>query len=496
MKKLFPLIIVLTVLSTASVNGGVIRGEGDFEFYISLSAFPTSDDRVVELIQIAVPVKEITYRKHGDVYKSLLEVEVALLSGGKVAFSKGYRIKDEREEPPRAKDISGFVYLIDSCLVYPGEYVLNATVKDMYDKKAGAVSLFKKSYRSSRIGSFPVSIPLLSGKDIIVSEPVLIWSREKSHFIPNPMSIYGLKKDTLSFYAECLLAASMTADSVTFRAAVLNNKGNIEITDEYRKAVINNKAFLTASLDINTLPAGDYRLVVNVQKDTLVDSRAKDFNVSWELVNWQKPQRELLVEARILLNEKEFELFKHKSLGEQEKMLDELWKKLDPTPHTARNEAFEKFEQRLNYADATFGTFIRGALTDRGITYIRFGPPDEIIKQNVPHNRDDLDQAMEKLTDEFHVVLHSFTARDNMGVSRRPNVQLKYHKDAQSKLIRGFAGQDTGAYELWIYNMYGDPILDRGRLLTVKPGLRFLFVDKDGYGEYSLVGTSEDMFND
>jgi len=497
MKKLAPLILLAMVMTIASSSGGgVIRGEGDFEFYVSLSAFPSGDERVVELIQIAVPVKEITYSKKGDVYKALLEVELSLTRGGKVAFSKGYRIKDERESPPAARDISGFVYLTDSCFVYPGEYILNASVKDIYKKKSGAVSIVRKSYRTSRLSNIPIIVPMFGEKELALSEPVLIWSSDKSHFIPNPMSIYGLKKDTLSFYIESLVSPSLGADSITYRIAVINGKGNLELSDEFRRPVVDGRASLMASFDINTLPAGDYRLVVNAQRDSIIDSRGRDFNVSWELVNWQKPQRELLVEARILLDDREFEQFKKKSLGEQEKMLDELWKKLDPTPHTATNEAFEKFEQRLHYADATFGTFIRGALTDRGITFIRFGPPDEIIKQNVPHNRGDLDQAMEKLTDKFHMVIHSFTARDNMGVSRSPMLLLKYTKDAQSKLVRGPVGQDAGAYELWIYNMYGDPILDRDRLLTVKPGFRFLFVDKDGYGEYKLVGTSEDMFID
>ncbi len=30
--------------------------------------------------------------------------------------------------------------------------------------------------------------------------------------------------------------------------------------------------------------------------------------------------------------------------------------------------------------------------------------------------------------------------------------------------------------------------------MTLKSGLRFLFLDSDGYGDYRLVGTSEDMY--
>jgi len=488
------ILVTIALLGSSAANCAIIRGEGDFEFYITLSAFPTDGKKVVELLQVAVPVKELEYQKKGDIYKSIIEIEVVIKDGQNVIFSNGYRIKDERDSKPAAKDISGFVYLTDSCLVDPGEYKLSATVKDMLHKKSGG--LFRRSYHSSSVKDIPIVVPVFDLSGIQVSEPILIWSVKGSSFIPNPMGIYGLKNDTLTFFAESFLYENVSEDSVTFNVSILNMKGDIELEQRFKRVITDGRARLIGKIDINTLPAGDYRLIVQCEYGDYVDARAKDFSVSWELVNWQKPQRELLVEARILLDDREYELFKRKSLGEQEKMLDELWKKLDPTPHTAKNEAFEKFMQRLRYADITFGGAKRGALTDRGIIYIRFGPPDEIINQVVPHNRGDLDEAMKKVVDRFHVVQHSFSARNNMQEQSSPLTELKYLKDSQTKLIRGFGGKDTGAYEVWVYNMNGDPILESDKLLTVKQGMRFLFLDKDGYGEFQLIGTSEDMFND
>ena len=497
MKRLFSFTILLFSLAlSVPLNGAVIRGEGDFEFYIDLSAFPSENGKVTELIQISVPTRDIEYKKVGDhLYKSLLELEVSLRDSHKqVVFSKGYRIKDERDSKPAAKDISSFVYLTDSCRVYPGNYTLDARVKDLNNKKGNAFSILKRSYAVSRLSNIPVKVPEFPARGIVLSEPVLVWSKRGERFVPNPMRIYGLRNDTLTYFVRAYMKTSVKADSIDLRTDVLDYKGVVVLHDSVRAGVIAPMMSFVRSIDISAIPAGQYRLIVEAGLEGAYHSTAKDFNVSWELMNWQKPQRELLVEARILLDDEQYETFKKNSLGEQESMLDSLWRKLDPTPHTAKNEAFEKFMARLRYADNNFGSLTRGALTDRGILYIRFGPPDEIIKQVVPNSGDDLTEAMDKLTDRYKIVVHSFTLRQGPPGARRHS--MNYIKDSQSKLFRGFAGSDAGAYELWIYNVNGDPILKKDRVMTVASGLRLLFEDKDGFGEYDLVGTSEDMFSD
>ncbi len=42
------------------------------------------------------------------------------------------------------------------------------------------------------------------------------------------------------------------------------------------------------------------------------------------------------------------------SIGEQERVLVAFWKKHDPTPHTAVNELYDIFQNRVRYADANF----------------------------------------------------------------------------------------------------------------------------------------------
>ncbi len=54
---------------------------------------------------------------------------------------------------------------------------------------------------------------------------------------------------------------------------------------------------------------------------------------------------------------------------------EQFWARLDPTPNTERNEAFEEYYGRINYANNNFRSYNEGWLTDKGMVYIIFGQP-------------------------------------------------------------------------------------------------------------------------
>ncbi len=72
-------------------------------------------------------------------------------------------------------------------------------------------------------------------------------------------------------------------------------------------------------------------------------------------------------------------LKKAQTLAQRDSLWLAFWQEHDPTPGTPRNEFLDAFLDRVHYADAHFSVGrIRGSRTDRGLVYIRFGPPDEI----------------------------------------------------------------------------------------------------------------------
>lgn len=62
---------------------------------------------------------------------------------------------------------------------------------------------------------------------------------------------------------------------------------------------------------------------------------------------------------------------------EREAFIENFWLKRDPTPGTERNEYEEEYYRRIAYANENFASVAPGWKTDRGMVYIKYGPPDE-----------------------------------------------------------------------------------------------------------------------
>src|SRR5205807_2318411 len=63
---------------------------------------------------------------------------------------------------------------------------------------------------------------------------------------------------------------------------------------------------------------------------------------------------------------------------ERNQFIEQFWLRRDPTPGTPENEMKEEHYRRLAYANDRFAEAIPGWNTDRGMIYIRYGPPDSI----------------------------------------------------------------------------------------------------------------------
>jgi GWxTD domain-containing protein len=158
-------------------------------------------------------------------------------------------------------------------------------------------------------------------------------------------------------------------------------------------------------------------------------------------------------------------------VGERERFLEDFWRKRDPNPDTAVNEARLLFQARVIHANQAYdapGTD-RGMFSDMGRTYIRYGEPDEVLKQVIPAGDETLDQAIQAL-------------------------ELTEDRPTGDVHQKGLGG-DTRPYEVWVYeNIVGKtPDTDPEHAAQVRPRHRmvFLFVDEHGYGNYILRYSTE-----
>jgi len=87
-------------------------------------------------------------------------------------------------------------------------------------------------------------------------------------------------------------------------------------------------------------------------------------------------------QLRYVANRDEIEFIQSASTeSEKIKRFEEFWKNLDPSKGTDRNEAFDEYYYRINYANQNFKSFQEGWLTDMGMIYVIFGDPITIDRQ-------------------------------------------------------------------------------------------------------------------
>jgi GWxTD domain-containing protein len=63
---------------------------------------------------------------------------------------------------------------------------------------------------------------------------------------------------------------------------------------------------------------------------------------------------------------------------QRDRFVVDFWVRHDPTPGTPENEFKEEHYRRLAYSNEHFAAGVPGWETDRGHTYIVYGPPDQI----------------------------------------------------------------------------------------------------------------------
>jgi len=81
--------------------------------------------------------------------------------------------------------------------------------------------------------------------------------------------------------------------------------------------------------------------------------------------------------------------------GSYSEKLFNYWSKQDPTPETKFNELMNEFYMRVDYCEMNFKALSGngGSKSDRGKTYIKFGPPDSVVRDT-----DNQDKVLESWT--------------------------------------------------------------------------------------------------
>jgi len=474
---------------------------GDFIFYLDSAAFRGREGRVLEEISVRIPNNEIVFKEHKGAYRSRVKIYVKIEdTQGKTVIEEAWKMDFTEPSEDKLNTAIYFQTVIKRFHIPPGVYNLSYAIEDLESSKRTMIGMIKGKHNLASTRGLRLELPDYRDDIASFSQPKFLWSVDTIDgevvYHPNPPRLYGLYKDTLEVYVELYLPDEVArATTFEFRTEITSDDGEVlQATsvdlpnpDPGRTGVLRGYPMVIRQ-DLNQIKAGSYALYLYFGLDgtTMRRVRSGRFSIAWDIRTWELSRRQYLAEARFLLDDDSFTEFKTLAFGDQEIMMDQLWKSVDPTPETSINESYERFLARLAYVGEHFGGADEAIFTPRGTIYMKYGPPDEFVEDVVPLNRDTLAEAMQVVEDRFHTV--NFT---NYGAKPYNNT-VQYNNLIDPRGLSQQREGDHSAYpfQLWSYTANGDPILDRDRSQEIDMGMRYLFIDREGYGRYRLESSS------
>lgn len=172
---------------------------------------------------------------------------------------------------------------------------------------------------------------------------------------------------------------------------------NIKI-DNSNQSTLNTKQFYIYINDIKKLSNGKYTIKLFAAKPTINNEFEESdlIAVSQRSIVYYDDQNSEIVnnletsikQLRYVATQTEIDKI-NSGKNETEKILlfQEFWQSLDPTPNTERNEAFDDYYKKVQYANNNFKSYTEGWLSDKGQIYIVLGQPTNIEKSQDPTRR-------------------------------------------------------------------------------------------------------------
>ena len=462
------------------------RGIGDVEFSLDSVSFLGPEGGTIQEFFLEIPHSQLTFREIAEGFEAVARFELELKSTRSGATAKDERVvrihSASLEEAARG-DLAAVI--VSRFSVEPGLYTYEAKLTDLQARKWQLVHLFRGTRKHGRAVGYVEVRDLgtgLSMADPLVAREVRQrvspspYSRGDLGIIPNPSHSVGLFQPKFLAYLEVYSPWGGEPQKYELNYSIVAASDGSIAASQRQEVEVSSKSWAqVASFDMGEVPSGSYFFRAEVAHDSSVAVTEVPLQVLWDSASWNKPEIDLIQEMKLALTELELREFWAMSKGEREIYLAEFWKGLDPTPGTAANEVKAEFERRIDYANAHYSETEKGIYTDRGMIYIRYGQADDVQMQVMPVGDSSLDRV---LTGEQDRVLDrdrsSYDEEDL--ILRRPGDRRE-----------GGMTADERAYEIWYYDLRGLELFpSQVQEPKRQVGMKFVFVDDGGYGNFVL----------
>ena len=294
--------------------------------------------------------------------------------------------------------------------VAPGKYHLSVTVTDSVSGREFSSSTDVEAWSDAPRASDLMLSPqmrLVTDSDTM---PKLGERRWGNTMVTQALRLRLTPDRAKAYYM--LEAYAATPDSGTMQVKVTDSTGHTVVgTRPAAVRLASGGSVLKGQLDLTGLPAGRYRMTIELATAGSKEERSDEF-VMADLQGTLERQQGLASLARdndeayfgamneAQLDEAEAPLIyltssdslsvwkSGLSVQAKQQFLTQFWTQKDPTPGTPKNELREQFYGLIAQANKSFGdggrSITPGWKTDRGRIYVKYGQPSDMLDRRTP----------------------------------------------------------------------------------------------------------------
>jgi GWxTD domain-containing protein len=478
--------------------------DGDLGYFIDSAGFRGREGRTDLELYVSISNDQLAYLEEDDaVWRGQLELEIVIRDpDGREVFRQESELSPEAARQLDAEDRAIVQVIRESASLVPGTYHLEAILTDRQSRKRGLLNRIRKARKKGEVVTWIEVGDFSEDSALVISEPVLLrnarradpgtaFGRNGVDFDPNPSRYYGLVLPQVRCYAEVYGGSSWQEGDSFLVLSQLRDLSGEPVAEHRTRAVPPAPSFvLTEELPIGeALPGGSYELALTVMNERSRETTevAREFEVIWAIDSWGREPERVLQEMILVMNDSEYKTLERLSPGAREVYLAEFWHEVDPDPETRENAVYEEFRRRIHVADYRYGSpDRRGILSDRGRVLVRYGDPDDIQYQFSSGGYGP-DAGGQRVA----------TPGERADLSGRPSTSFldadEFREGDVSDIAnqRGSSTIESKALEIWRYDGRGSALRGRVDLQSDSHrGLKFIFADEMGNGEFQLIGSS------
>jgi GWxTD domain-containing protein len=339
-------------------------------FQVEAASYLGADGPVLQF-GFQVPYRELFFRPADHRYRSEFDLIMLLKQHGQQIEGDSWNERTEVSAFADTRSKSEMVRQIYSVPVKPGRYEANVTVREGPAGRENRVdwSVDVPDYRALplSISSLWISACSEGGADSLAIPPVR-WELDRR---------FGEPVGQYCFLGE-VYRPEEASDPVKLTWRVLGirsevaQRGDLTLSGGRRIPFRLRPSFTSLWL-------GSYVLEVTAVSGGEKAVRRFTFFMQETAGAMENDPDQSLALVALIATAEELQALKAATTPlERKEAWNRFWKAHDPTPETPENEFKEEFFARVRYANEHFSVLEPGWKSDRGETYIRYGPPDQV----------------------------------------------------------------------------------------------------------------------